>query len=135
MTNLALGTLKPHELSNASALYTVTRNLGGAFGLATVATLMNQRSWTHWQALAEGVRISRPAVRDWLGSASVALQPQLGAASDGGAIGVLVQQMSRQVATMTYRDLYWLLSQSTLLALLLVPLIGKPERVVADIGH
>jgi DHA2 family multidrug resistance protein len=42
MTNLALGTLEPHEINNASALYIMMRNLGGAFGLACIATLMNQ---------------------------------------------------------------------------------------------
>jgi DHA2 family multidrug resistance protein len=135
MTNLALGTLRPDELSNASALYTVTRNLGGAFGLATMATLINQRTWTHWQALAEGVRLSRPAVRGWLDTAGMALHPQLGMASEGGALGILAQEMSRQAITMTYCDMYWLLSISTLLALPLVLLADKTQGEVAAVSH
>jgi MFS transporter, DHA2 family, multidrug resistance protein len=135
MTNLALGTLPSYEVNNASGLYAVTRNLGGAFGLAMIATLVNQRSWSHWQALAEQTRMSRPAVHDWLAATSSALHPQLGQASEAGAIALLVQQATRQVATMTYSDMYMLLSISTLLAALLVPLIRKPVHNLGSTGH
>lgn len=135
MTNLALGTLPRHELNNASALYTVTRNLGGAFGLAVVATLINQRNWTHWQALAESTRLSRPAVREALSGMGNMLAPQLGAGSKGGAIGMLAQQASQQALTMTYADMYFLLSISTALTVLLVPLIRKPQQGVEGMGH
>jgi MFS transporter, DHA2 family, multidrug resistance protein len=135
MTNLALGTLRPEELNNASAQFVVTRNLGGAVGLALVATLLNQRTWAHWQALAETTRLSRPAVRDWIAATAGSLQPQLGLASEAGAIGVLARQAARQAATMTYCDMYWLLSISTALALLLVPLIRKPAQTVTGMGH
>jgi len=135
MTNLALGTLEPWELNNASALYTVTRNLGGAFGLAMVATLINQRSWTHWQALAESTRLSRPVVREALNGMSAALRPGLGGDSDAGAVGLLAQQAARQAATMSYSDMYLLLAVTTILSVLLVPLIRKPQREVGGMGH
>jgi DHA2 family multidrug resistance protein len=135
MTNLALGTLPAHEVNNASGLYAVTRNLGGALGLALVATLVNQRSWSHWQALAERTRMSRPAVHDWLVAASGTLHPQLGHASEAGAMVIMAQQAARQAATMTYGDMYLLLSVSTLAAAALVPLLRKPAQTVASAGH
>jgi DHA2 family multidrug resistance protein len=135
MTNLALGTLEPHELNNASSLYTVTRNLGGAFGLAMVATLLNQRTWTHWQALAESTRLSRPAVREALGGMGALLRPQLGGGSEAGAVGLLAQSASLQAATMSYNDMYWLLAILTVASLALVPLIRKPARKVEGMGH
>jgi DHA2 family multidrug resistance protein len=135
MTNLALGTLPAHEVNNASGLYAVTRNLGGALGLALVATLVNQRSWSHWQALAERTRLSRPAVHDWLAATSCALHPQLGQASEVGAMVIMAQQAERQAATMTYGDMYLLLSVSTLAAAALVPLLRKPAHAVASAGH
>jgi DHA2 family multidrug resistance protein len=135
MTNLALGTLRPQELNNASALYAVTRNLGGAIGLALVTTFINQRSWSHWQMLTERLRWSQPLVRESLGTMSGALHAQLGAASDAGAVGWLAQQVSRQVASMTYGDLYLLLTWSPLLSILLVPLIRRPRGSVGGMGH
>jgi DHA2 family multidrug resistance protein len=134
MTNLALGTLPPQELNNASGLYAATRNLGGAIGLAMVATLVNQRSWSHWQALAERTRMSRPAVHDWVAATSAALHPQLGRASEAGALALLARQATRQVATMTYSDMYLLLTAATLLAAVLIPLLRKPVHV-GTAGH
>src|SRR3546814_5479490 len=45
---IALGTLPPQELKNASGLYNLTRNLGGAFGLAGINPMMTDRSAFHW---------------------------------------------------------------------------------------
>jgi DHA2 family multidrug resistance protein len=135
MTNLALGTLARHELNNASALYTVTRNLGGALGLAVVATLINQRNWTHWQALAESTRLSRPGVRQALSGMSAMLGPRLGTGSKAGAISMLAQQAYQQMSAMTYGDMYLLLSIVTALSVLLVPLIQKPAQSVEGMGH
>jgi len=42
INRLALGTLPPQELKNASGLYNLMRNMGGAFGLAIIDTLLNE---------------------------------------------------------------------------------------------
>jgi hypothetical protein len=41
ITNAALGTLPPQRLKNASGLFNLTRNLGGAVALALINTAMN----------------------------------------------------------------------------------------------
>ncbi|NNC00811.1 MFS transporter, partial [Corallococcus exiguus] len=41
INNIALGTLSPSRLKNASGLYNLTRNLGGAVGLALINTILN----------------------------------------------------------------------------------------------
>src|SRR5690606_38779534 len=43
INNLSLGTLPPDELKNASGLFNLMRNLGGAVGLALINTLLNNR--------------------------------------------------------------------------------------------
>ena len=43
INNIALGTLPPDRIKNASGLYNLTRNLGGAVGLAVINTLLNNR--------------------------------------------------------------------------------------------
>lgn len=42
ITNIALGTLPPERMKNASGLFNLTRNLGGAFGLAVLTTALRQ---------------------------------------------------------------------------------------------
>ena len=127
LTGLALGTLPASEVHNASGLFNVTRNLGGALGLAVINTLINQRTWLHWQQMAETTRLSREPVREALGNMQDLLHPGLGAASQAGSIGMLAQQMQQQVATLTYADMYRLLAWSVVLSMLLLPLLQKPR--------
>ncbi|HWY24663.1 MAG TPA: DHA2 family efflux MFS transporter permease subunit [Nevskia sp.] len=135
LTGLALGTLPPADVHNASGLFNVTRNLGGALGLAVITTLINQRTWLHWQQLAESTRLSREPVREALGNMQSLLDSHLGAASQAGSFGMLVQQVQLQAATLTYGDMYRLLAVCIFGALLLLPLLDKPRGVAVPAGH
>ena len=53
ITNVALGTLSPDRLKNASGLFNLTRNLGGAVGLAALNTVLNNRTDLHLARLHE----------------------------------------------------------------------------------
>ena len=55
INNIALGTLPPDRLKNAAGLYNLTRNLGGAVGLALINTVLNDRLDLHLQRLRESV--------------------------------------------------------------------------------
>jgi DHA2 family multidrug resistance protein len=134
LTNVTLGTLPPQELANASGLYNVLRNVGGAIGLALITTLMNQRTWLHWQQLAETTRTSRAVFPQAVHQLGGTLQPQLGAAGDAGALGLIVRQASQQVATMSFNDLNWLLAMSLLLTVPLVTLLRRPNPANAGAG-
>jgi len=135
LTGLALGTLPASEVHNASGLFNVTRNIGGALGLAVINTLINQRTWLHWQQLAESTRLSREPVREALGHMQGLLQPQLGAASQAGSFGMLAQQARLQAATMTYADMYQLLAWSVVLSMPLLLLLQKPRDAAVAAGH
>jgi DHA2 family multidrug resistance protein len=56
INNLALGTLPPERLKNASGLFNVTRNLGGAVGLAIINTMLDKRLDLHLARLHEKLR-------------------------------------------------------------------------------
>ena len=45
--NIALGTLAPERVKNASGLFNLMRNLGGAVGLAVINTVLNERTDLH----------------------------------------------------------------------------------------
>jgi DHA2 family multidrug resistance protein len=61
INNLALGTLAPERLKGGSGLFNLTRNLGGAVGLALINTILVNRTATHYEVLAEHVTWSNPA--------------------------------------------------------------------------
>ncbi|WP_236638302.1 MFS transporter [Mangrovicoccus ximenensis] len=60
INNLALGTLPPDKLKSASGLFNLTRNLGGAVGLAVINTVLSHRRAFHCGRLAEHVTWSNP---------------------------------------------------------------------------
>ncbi len=62
INNLSLGTLSPAQLKNASGLFNLMRNLGGAVGLALINTLLNKRLDLHLARLARE-RLLGPARR------------------------------------------------------------------------
>ena len=52
---IALGTLPPERLKNASGLFNLMRNLGGAVGLAVINQVLNERTDLHIARLQERV--------------------------------------------------------------------------------
>jgi MFS transporter, DHA2 family, multidrug resistance protein len=63
INNVALGTLPPAQVKNASGLYNLMRNLGGAVGLAAINTFLNDRTDLHTARLHEALNSSyRPAL-------------------------------------------------------------------------
>src|SRR6201995_93759 len=55
INNIALGTLAPELVKNASGLFNLTRNLGGALGLALLNTTLNSRTDFHISRLHDKV--------------------------------------------------------------------------------
>src|SRR5271170_2706733 len=53
--NIALGTLGPERVKNASGLFNLTRNLGGAVGLALINEVLNDRTDLHISRLQDRV--------------------------------------------------------------------------------
>jgi DHA2 family multidrug resistance protein len=132
LTNLSLGTLPLDEVKNASGLYNVMRNLGGALGLASLTTLMNDRMWLHWQQLAEATRATRTPVRESLSGLGHMLQPSLGSGGHNGAISVIAHQAQLQASAMSFGDLNLLLSIAVVLTIPMLPLI-RPVDMSAEI--
>jgi DHA2 family multidrug resistance protein len=63
INNVSLGTLAPERVKDASAVFNLTRNLGGAVGLATLNTLLIDRAALHSARLQESLNWARqPAV-------------------------------------------------------------------------
>ena len=72
---ISLSTLRPDMLKNAAGLYNLMRDLGGALGLASIGTIMNNRVHFHWNRLIEAVNPARPAVQHFLDAQTARLDP------------------------------------------------------------
>lgn len=64
LSGVATAGIEPSKLGSASALYNMTRNLGGSFGIAGVGMLLTQREKFHSQFIGESASIYSPALQE-----------------------------------------------------------------------
>jgi DHA2 family multidrug resistance protein len=129
INTLALGTLPPAELKNASGLYNLMRNLGGAIGLASINTVLIDRFAMHEQRLADHITGTRPVVQGFLDNLSARYEAIVPVDPDLAALKTLHRLVEREALVLTFNDALLLMAGAFLLSLLLMPLIRKPKAV------
>ena len=73
INNLALGTMPPAKMKNASGLFNLTRNLGGAVGLAVINTILDKRMDLHLLRLRDSVVWGRSVAEETMANLTAAL--------------------------------------------------------------
>ncbi len=131
---LALGTLPPERVKNASGLFNLMRNLGGAFGLAVITTVLNKRWDLHLERLRESVTWSRDAAAEQFTAMSHGFAAALGTDADQAALAGLSGMVRRQALVMAFSDVFLLLAVVFVAVLLLVPLARRPQPAPAAAG-
>ncbi|MCO6184936.1 DHA2 family efflux MFS transporter permease subunit [Rhizobium sp. L1K21] len=136
INNVALGTLPPDRIKGASSLYNLTRNLGGAVGLAIINTLLTRQTTAHYQQLAEHVQWANPEALDFYQSLSNKFSA-LGLDGATLAISQLSGLVRQQAYVMSFIDVFLLLT--VLFAALVVAALAlrkpKPQAAGAGGGH
>ena len=94
VNQLALGTLPPQQLKNASGLYNLMRNLGGAIGLAIINTIASNRQAIHTLHLQEQVTWSRPAATNTVFNMEQVLTPAMEGQAHLATLVNLIQQVT-----------------------------------------
>jgi DHA2 family multidrug resistance protein len=124
---VALGHLPPDKVQNASGLYNLMRNLGGAIGLAVINTNLTHRLDHHMVRLSEHLTTARTAATAMLDGLSTYLAPKLGSGADGAALKMLWQLTRREAMTMAFSDVLMGMAAVFVLGLMLLPLL-QPVR-------
>jgi DHA2 family multidrug resistance protein len=124
---LALGTLPPLQLKNASGLYNLMRNLGGAIGLALINTVATTRAAIHTQHLDEQVTWARPAAANMLNEMTWALTPGMNGNAQLAALKRMALMVQREALTLTYNDVLLLMAYAFFAALPLTLLLARPK--------
>ncbi|MBX6741791.1 MAG: DHA2 family efflux MFS transporter permease subunit [Acetobacteraceae bacterium] len=135
VNQIAFGTLAPAMIKNASALYNLMRNLGGALGLAAINSLVVWRGAEHRLHLAEQVQWGRPNVPIWLDNLATRIgtvQPSLPA--DLAAVKRLAGLVQREALVLAYNDVLLAIAALFLLAVPLAAVVARP-RMQAGGGH
>jgi DHA2 family multidrug resistance protein len=131
LTQLALGTLTPHEVQNSSGLFNLTRNLGGALGIALITTSYNHSLASHIASIAASLAPGDPRVDMILQQGRDQALSQGGADPDSFALMRLIQTVDQQAMIATFQDLFIWLGVIFLCTSLLVMLMDKPPPMTA----
>jgi len=130
--NIALGTLAPERVKNASGLFNLMRNLGGAVGLAIINEVLNDRTDLHIVRLQERVTWGNALATETLTTLTQKFQGMGDAALM--AMKQLAQIVHRQAAVMSYGDAFFMLTVFYVCLSLLVVLVKKPNMMAAAGG-
>ena len=133
INNISLGTLPAERVKNASGLYNLTRNLGGAVGLAGLTTILNDRIDLHLARLHEAVTWSRPAALEALNNLAARFH-SYGSDAQAMALKQLNLVTHQQGVVMAFADVFFLLTLLFLALAALAIVMKRPAAAAQTTG-
>jgi DHA2 family multidrug resistance protein len=135
INNLTLGTMAPERLKNASGLFNLTRNLGGAVGLAVINTILNKRMDLHLARTHEAVAWGRTQAEETLNTLMQAFASR-GSDAELAAISKLAAIVRRESMVMALSDVFLVITITFVMMLVLIPIMRRPKPQMGPIeGH
>jgi MFS transporter, DHA2 family, multidrug resistance protein len=131
VNQIALGRLPPEAVKNASGLYNLMRNLGGAVGLAMINTVATSRLAVHTQHLNEQVTWSRPGAMNALGNMTHVMTGAKSGDAHLAALKQVATMVQHQALTLSYNDVLMLMAGCFFVVLPLTMLLAKPNAATA----
>ncbi len=125
INNIALGTLPPQRIRGASGLFNLTRNLGGAVGLAVINTVLTTRQDVHYERLRENVHWGNTAAIDQMNNMTNNFN-NWGLDGANVAVKQMVGLATKQAMILSFGDIFLMLTVLFLAMVLGVFMIKKP---------
>jgi DHA2 family multidrug resistance protein len=125
---LTLGGLAADRLKLASGLFNLMRNLGGAIGIASVSTILNDRTNFHYLRLIEHLNTTNAAMNDFLRRIGSSMAAETGGDAVHGhaaALKLLGSLVMREALTQTFADAFLAIMICFVAATLMVPLMRR----------
>lgn len=127
---IATAYIQPQDAGSASSLFNILRNLGGAIGIALLATLLDSRAKTYFDYLREALVPGNAAVDERLSL----LTEQLG--SQQAALAKLSEITHQQATIMAYNDAFHFVGLALAISMLAVLLTRKlPAGATGGAAH
>jgi DHA2 family multidrug resistance protein len=138
LSAVATAGVESENAGSASALFNMTRNLGGAIGIAALQTLLTKREQYHSNVLMQSVSMFEQATRTRLEQLTQYFMnhgviDRVDAVHRAYvAVGHVVQ---KQAFILAFSDTFYTLGAALIVALLAGLFLRKPDRLDADGAH
>ncbi|MEK1855075.1 MAG: DHA2 family efflux MFS transporter permease subunit [Phyllobacterium sp.] len=120
-TRLALGNLPHHRIPDASGLFNLMRNLGGALGLALIDTVIYMRASTHGVDIANRLLAGDAQAAEFVGIPLDKLRGDGLSEFGAGAQALFSPLVAKAALVQSINDAWAMIALITLIALLVVP--------------
>lgn len=132
INSVAFASLKPSEAQQASGLINLSRQLGGSFGIAILASFVTRHTQMHRVDLIANVDAGNPLVQQRLQGLTGYLMSHgySSVAAKQGALAMLNAQVMRQAAMLSYNDAWMMLLGTFLVVSPAILLLRKPRPIM-----
>ena len=127
-TALALGGFAPARVANASGLFNLMRNLGGAIGLAVIDTVLEQRAPAHVASLVARLQAGDAATARFVGLPAARFTGVPIGPVDQATRDLVAPLVERAGLVAAFNDAWLWIGGALLLPLLLLPLLRALPR-------
>ncbi|MDD4905253.1 MAG: DHA2 family efflux MFS transporter permease subunit [Methylobacter tundripaludum] len=135
INTLALGLLPVEEIKNASGLYNLMRNLGGAIGLAVANTQMIYLTKAHYATLRDSVTATSYQAQEMLEGLTASMQQMNVPDPDLAALKQITGLALREAEVMTFNNLFQVIAVIFLASLAIAPFLKKVDGEKAAMIH
>ena len=122
---VTMSTLPPHMVKNASGLVNLSRNVGGAFGLAILNTVLTRNTAEHMGELTSNIRQGDTAMEGMIAGMTQFFSDSID--PHGAALKAVWGILYRQATTMAFGDAFALLAVACAFAGF-VTLLARPVK-------
>ncbi len=137
LSTAALATIAKPQMTQATGLYNVVRQVMGSVGIAVAATQLTSATSRYHDVLSDGIGTWNPATVQFLKHATAAMM-HAGAdqfTAQQRALGLLDASVTRQATVLAYNHVFLLVTGLFILGLPLVLLLRHGERPVGAEVH
>lgn len=133
INDIALGTMPLNEVQNASGLYNLMRNLGGATGLAILNSNVITQTKIVYSYISNNLDITNPIVQNNIEAIGSMLSTRV-ANSDQAALLLVNSIMTRDSFIIAINKSFFTIALVFILTLFLIPLVKKVQPIGGDSG-
>ncbi|MGH6829103.1 MAG: DHA2 family efflux MFS transporter permease subunit [Rhizomicrobium sp.] len=124
-TRYALGSRPPNQVAEASGLFNLMRNLGGAIGIAVIDTILTERTQGHVQQLVARLQSGDPVAAGLVGLPTALFHHRAMAPVDPVMRAMIEPMVRRAALTQSCNEAWLLLGAVFIASLLLLPAMRR----------